>query len=542
MVWRANDPQGYESRKIRWEIVPYTRGKVLDLGCGSEKAFKHFVGVDNKHHEREAMMTVNCDVVVETCSDLRQFGSQSWDAVFSSHLLEHIEDYKSALREWWRVIKRGGYLVLYLPHKSFYPNIGEEWANADHKHDFVPDDIVKAMQEIGGWDLVENQERNQWNEYSFFQVYRKRNDKQCKIVEKPKGKTAAVVRYGAIGDIMQTTSVIRQLKADGYHVTFYTNDMGETLLKHNPCIDSFIVQDQDQVPNEQLSQFFLYTKTKYDKFVNLSESVEGTLLAIPGRANHEWPQEFRHKVMNRNYMEFMHDMAGIKHEFAIEFHASPEEKQKALREREKSKGPVVLWTLSGSSVHKAYPHAHQVMARILYAYPDATIYTVGDRLCKIQEFAWEKEPRIKRKSGDWSIRETLAFLPHCTLIIGPETGVLNAAATMPVPKIVLLSHSSKENLTKHWLNTAALEPSLTSCYPCHRMHYNWNFCHQESQSHAALCQFNITVESVWQQVRFYLGEPLVKTPDSENSDIVLHDNKALLRDYVQEAIGAQHAV
>ena len=34
MSWNINDPQGNESGKIKWEIVPYTRGRGLDLGCG----------------------------------------------------------------------------------------------------------------------------------------------------------------------------------------------------------------------------------------------------------------------------------------------------------------------------------------------------------------------------------------------------------------------------------------------------------------------------------------------------------------------------
>jgi ubiquinone/menaquinone biosynthesis C-methylase UbiE len=51
------------------------------------------------------------------------------DFVYSAHLLEHVQDFESALREWWRVIKPGGYLVLYLPHKKFYPNIGVPGSN-----------------------------------------------------------------------------------------------------------------------------------------------------------------------------------------------------------------------------------------------------------------------------------------------------------------------------------------------------------------------------------------------------------------------------
>jgi len=169
MTWRIDDPQGNEAAKVRWELVEYTNGRGLDLGCGQFKAFPHFIGVDNGHHW--GMKGV--DVHVDTCEDLSLFATQSMDFVFSSHLLEHIVNYKSALKEWLRVIKPNGYLILYLPHKSFYPNIGEMGANPDHKHDFLPQDIVDAMKNIGSWDLIENQERNNDNEYSFFQVYKK---------------------------------------------------------------------------------------------------------------------------------------------------------------------------------------------------------------------------------------------------------------------------------------------------------------------------------------------------------------------------------
>ena len=41
-------------------------------------------------------------------------------------------------------------------------------ANPDHKHDFMPDDIIDAMRAFGGWDLVRNEDRNENIEYSFF--------------------------------------------------------------------------------------------------------------------------------------------------------------------------------------------------------------------------------------------------------------------------------------------------------------------------------------------------------------------------------------
>lgn len=173
-MWRADDEQGNEAAKVRWDIVEYTRGKGLDLGCGPSKAFPHFVGVDNLKDVELFSAEMEPDVVVETCERLPDFEDASQDFVFSSHLLEHIEDYASALKEWWRVIRPGGYLVLYLPHRDLYPRIGTAGSNPDHKHDFSQRDIERAMDGIeGGWDLLVNEFRDKGNEYSFFQVFKK---------------------------------------------------------------------------------------------------------------------------------------------------------------------------------------------------------------------------------------------------------------------------------------------------------------------------------------------------------------------------------
>lgn len=173
MTWDIETSKGNESAKIRWEIVPYTRGKVLDLGCGPFKAFAHFTGVDNCHHAKEFGWDIKPEIHVETCEDLSVLGSQAWDAVFSSHLLEHIADYQKALKEWWRVIKVGGYLILYLPDEDEYPKVGEKGANPDHKWNVNYDKVIEAMKEVGSWDLIDFQKRNQEDEYSLYFVFKK---------------------------------------------------------------------------------------------------------------------------------------------------------------------------------------------------------------------------------------------------------------------------------------------------------------------------------------------------------------------------------
>jgi SAM-dependent methyltransferase len=68
------------------------------------------------------------------------FPDQSQDAVFSSHCLEHVEDARAALSEWFRVLKTNGFLVLCVPHKHLYERksyLPSIW-NPDHRRFYTP--------------------------------------------------------------------------------------------------------------------------------------------------------------------------------------------------------------------------------------------------------------------------------------------------------------------------------------------------------------------------------------------------------------------
>ena len=508
MVWKKEAPYCPEASKIRWETVPYTRGLGYDIGCGAEKVWPHAIGIDNRKDTGMFGIQMNPDLTIPDACDLSRIivsGQADW--VFSSHLLEHIVEYKKALKEWWRILKDGGYLILYLPHKNFYPNIGQPGSNPDHKHDLLPTDIIEAMKEIGGWDLVVNEERNQDNEYSFYIVLKKYSDKKMHrfSCNEPKPtKTCAVVRYGAWGDVIQMSSILPALKAEGYHITLYSVPRAYEAVAHDPNIDRVILQDHEQVPNAWLGPFWDYIRKKYDKFINLSESVEGSLLAMPDRTEAKyWSKEARHAHMNQNYVEFTHKIAGVPYTKPLmRFVPTPEEVKWAKEQAKNSAGaPLIMWVLAGSSVHKIWPHVDPVMQQILKVFPNARVVTVGDERCKtIIEPAWEKEPRIIRKSGVWSIRDTMAFARECNLVIGPETGVMSAVAMEPMPKIVFLSHSSVENLTQDWENTHSLFSTETPCSPCHKMIYTWADCVKDEATGTAHCMAHLKPELVWKTI------------------------------------------
>ena len=109
MVWTPGMQVGNETGKIRHLIVPYTRGVGLDIGCGPWKAWPHFIGID----VRKSWENMTWDVsMLRDGRDLSIFADRSLDFVYSSHLLEHLEEPEKVLKEWWRVIKVGGHLVL----------------------------------------------------------------------------------------------------------------------------------------------------------------------------------------------------------------------------------------------------------------------------------------------------------------------------------------------------------------------------------------------------------------------------------------------
>jgi predicted SAM-dependent methyltransferase/ADP-heptose:LPS heptosyltransferase len=510
MTWSLENSKNDEASKIRWETIPYFHGRILDIGCGPYKTFPHWTGVDNGHH----WGNLGVDVRVDTAEKLDVFGSRSWDGVFSSHLLEHIpyENVPNALKEWVRVVKDGGHLMLYLPDEDEYPKVGHKYANTDHKWDVSYDKLMEAMEKVErGWDLIDFQKRNETDEYSLWFVFRIGGKGHRTSFMSPKpAKRAAIVRYGAQGDMIQMSSILPWLKSEGYWIDLYCQSGdGYEVIKHDPHIDRFIIQGKDEIPNQFLKQFWDYTRPKYDKWINLCESVEGTLLASPGRATFEWTNEARAVHMERNYLEWTHLLAGVPPPYRPAFHSTLDEKSWARRWKERTKARnVILWSLAGSSGHKVWPHLDTIIARVMLEMPDTHVVLVGDASCMILEQGWENEKRVHRQSGKWSIRESMAFAEVADLVIGTETGLLNAAGHMATPKIITLSHSSQEMLTKHWKNVIALEqPAGVGCskHPCRQLHGGeghspWEDCPRHDETGTALCQFHIHPDMMWEAI------------------------------------------
>jgi len=75
------------------------------------------------------------------------FADESKDYVFASHVLEHIPNHLEALREWFRVIKVGGYVIITVPHQYLYEKKLSFPSNFNrgHVHYFRPHTLLQSI-------------------------------------------------------------------------------------------------------------------------------------------------------------------------------------------------------------------------------------------------------------------------------------------------------------------------------------------------------------------------------------------------------------
>lgn len=73
----------------------------------------------------------------------------SQDFVYSSHTLEHITASHVAIREWFRVIKPGGFLVITVPHQFLYEKRAAlpSKFNGDHKRFYTASALATEVEE-----------------------------------------------------------------------------------------------------------------------------------------------------------------------------------------------------------------------------------------------------------------------------------------------------------------------------------------------------------------------------------------------------------
>ena len=173
-MWKAEQcSSGVEVDKCRERLKNYCHGCGLDVGSGGRHPDR-LHDTENKIRPLAIGVDLLGSQLIGYANNLKWFKDDVLDYVFSSHLLEHMADISGTLKEWLRVLKPGGRIVLYLPLEGHYPSVGEPGANSDHKHNLTPGKLIEIFSKIPiEISIIRVEERIEGDEYSFDFVVKK---------------------------------------------------------------------------------------------------------------------------------------------------------------------------------------------------------------------------------------------------------------------------------------------------------------------------------------------------------------------------------
>lgn len=328
---------------------------------------------------------------------------------------------------------------------------------------------------------------------------------------------AGFCRFGGVGDNLIAAAVAKPLKDLGYLVECISQEPNHELYLNNPHIDKLSVYQQDDWPKDQLAWCELFAKRskEYDRFANLSHTVEVKHAAFPAMSSFWWPAHYRRKHFAGSYLETACDLLGVSYTFDRLFWPTEAEVESAQETKFRiGSSPMIGWCVNGTRIDKVYPQAPQTVARLIKELdaqvvligrgPGSPDYLLAEQTMQMVEAQNGTKAGLHHAGGDaWPLRRVLAFTQALDLVIGPDTGPMWAVALEPSPKIVLHSHASVENICKHWRNTVSLhaDPERVDCFPCHRLHNDPSTCRLNQWKNGAACISDISADDVIKAAR-----------------------------------------
>jgi ADP-heptose:LPS heptosyltransferase len=318
-------------------------------------------------------------------------------------------------------------------------------------------------------------------------------------------KKAYLVRYGAYGDHINMTVVIKALDELGYHITFEYNYKGAQIHSYNPRINEhryfepyakktgLISEEATRRWNLRLSK--LAKSKEYDLYVNFAGSLEGALISDEQNPEYFWPVKYRRaKNAHMNYYDQSMIWAGLTDKkymgWSGELFFKKEEHDHVTNQLLPFRGKfIILWAMRGTMMQKSIYHLHEDICNMwLEKHPNTVVITTGDK--ESQKWEWESaigetiapdkglgdgSATLIHKSGRMPFRQALNTSKYVDMVLTPETGLGIGAGAFGTPKIMLLTSAALQNIISNDKNDFSLQSNVW-CSPCTRAIYNSESC------------------------------------------------------------------
>src|SRR5271157_5658533 len=143
--------------------------KILDIGCSAGALLRELVragfvnarGIDKSKKAVEFCKAGGQKNVSLMDGARMGFGDAEFDLLIASNVLEHIENDRTALSEWHRVLKPGGRLLVFVPAFSF-PWSGHDEANMHYRR-YNRGELASKLRD-GGFSIERS---SYWNAATF---------------------------------------------------------------------------------------------------------------------------------------------------------------------------------------------------------------------------------------------------------------------------------------------------------------------------------------------------------------------------------------
>ena len=127
MIIHGETSKAFERRLREGWFYKYLNGTGIDIGCANDPVTPTCRRWDQSNGDPDATL-------------MQGIPDNSFDWVYTSHLLEHLNEPVTAIQNWWRILKPGGLLIICVPHRDLYEKkltLPSLW-NPDHKTFWVP--------------------------------------------------------------------------------------------------------------------------------------------------------------------------------------------------------------------------------------------------------------------------------------------------------------------------------------------------------------------------------------------------------------------
>ncbi|UCD84695.1 MAG: glycosyltransferase family 9 protein [Deltaproteobacteria bacterium] len=333
---------------------------------------------------------------------------------------------------------------------------------------------------------------------------------------KIEAQNICLVRVSSIGDVVNTIPFFSRLRK-GYpdaHISWVIEPKSYPVLENNPEIDEIIVFPRNNWVKGLRSFIRQLHKRKYDLALDLHRILKSGLITLGTGAKYRVGFDFkRSREFNWLFTNLkippgdsqMHVVEQY-HEYADflelppwygkwRFYFTEEEKSMAKKNYDQLSGQAVMVNIGASEDAKLwFPDRFAHLIEALEGDLKLSVILVGGKSKRELEMGREIKENCGLeyldRVGSFNLRELMAVMSGCKLMISSDTGPMHLSSAMGVPTIGLFGAQSPRKTAPYNYQDYVIYKNL-SCSPCFKKSCWWR---------KRRCMREITVDDVLTQV------------------------------------------